>query len=311
MSGSSKKGFDAPPSSFPAFKTTSSGANKGNWVASSKVRVVTSTNTTSDKYYEIVYGSKPKRPRRLITRRIQIGDFKINDDIIDNKKSKINYEVYAHYVINQQFGDDEPSSSLFFEAFKVPKKYQKPAGEEFEEWRQSNGSRIAFARYCDRSDGRCSGFATNYDYTTKIKSFKSKLKKRGIDQYVNDLLGESLTKDFFVPPSLGELSDITITPKKKYTRKAADKITNFNPSTDTLDIDADSFGIDRSATFAAAQNKRKLKKLAKKDFDFLYDQKKGGLYFNENGADKGFGDGGIIAILDGAPELTSENIDFI
>ena len=143
MSGSSKKGFNAPPSSFPAFKTTGSGANKGNWVASSKVRVVTSTNTTSDKYYEIVYGSKPKRPRRLITRRIQIGDFKINDDIIDNKKSKINYEVYAHYVINQQFGDDKPSSSLFFEAFKVPKKYQKPAGEEFEEWRQSNGSRIA------------------------------------------------------------------------------------------------------------------------------------------------------------------------
>ena len=128
---------------------------------------------------------------------------------------------------------------------------------------------------------------------------------------MNDLLGESLTKDFFVPPSLGESSDITITPKKKYTRKAADKITNFNPSTDTLDIDADSFGIDHSATFAAAQNKRKLKKLARKDYNFLYDQKKGGLYFNENGADKGFGDGGIIAILKGSPNLTSDNFEFL
>ena len=32
------------------------------------------------------------------------------------------------------------------------------------------------------------------------------------------------------------------------------------------------------------------KKLAKQDFDFLYDEKKGFLYFNENGADKGIWD---------------------
>ena len=38
---------------------------------------------------------------------------------------------------------------------------------------------------------------------------------------------------------------------------------------------------------------------------------KGGLYFNESSADKGFGDGGIIAILKGAPELTSGNLEFI
>ena len=59
-------------------------------------------------------------------------------------------------------------------------------------------------------------------------------------------------------------------------------------------------------------NKKEVKKvLAKQDFDFLYDEKKGGLYFNENGADKGFGDGGIIAILKGAPDLTSGNLEFI
>ena len=97
---------------------------------------------------------------------------------------------------------------------------------------------------------------------------------------------------------------------KKYKNKFADKITNFNPSTDTLKIETDSFGIDSSATFATAKNKRKIKKLAKKDFDFLYDQKKGGLYFNENGTDKGFGDGGIIAILKGAPDLSENSIQF-
>ena len=65
-------------------------------------------------------------------------------------------------------------------------------------------------------------------------------------------------------------------------------------------------------TFAVGKNKKAvMKKLAKQDFDFLYDQKKGGLYFNENGADKGFRDGGIIAILKGAPDLTSSNLDFI
>ena len=98
----------------------------------------------------------------------------------------------------------------------------------------------------------------------------------------------------------------------KFNKKSADKITNFNPSTDTLEIDTDSFGLDSSATFAAGKNMKAVKKkLANQGFDFLYDEKKGGLYFNENGTDKGFGDGGIIAILKGAPDLTSGNLVFI
>ena len=105
--------------------------------------------------------------------------------------------------------------------------------------------------------------------------------------------------------------DILIAPSK-FNKKSADKITNFNPSTDALEIDADSFGVDSSATFAAGKNKKTVKKkLAKLDIDFLYDQKKGGLYFNENGSDKGFGDGGIIAILKGAPDLTAGNLEFL
>ena len=86
-----------------------------------------------------------------------------------------------------------------------------------------------------------------------------------------------------------------------------ERITDCNPFTDILEIDTDG-----SATFAIGKNKKAVKKkLAKQDFDFLYDEKKGGLYFNENGSDKGFGDGGIIAILKGAPELTSGNLEFI
>ena len=98
----------------------------------------------------------------------------------------------------------------------------------------------------------------------------------------------------------------------QFKRNYADKITNFKPSNDTLEINTDSFGIDSPATFAAGKNKRIVKKkLAKFDIEFLYDKKKGGLYFNENGTDKGFGAGGIVAILKGAPELTLSNWNFI
>ena len=54
-----------------------------------------------------------------------------------------------------------------------------------------------------------------------------------------------------------------------------------------------------------------MKNLAKQDVDFLYDQKNGGLYYNENSVENGFGDGGIIAILKGAPDLTASNLEFI
>ena len=111
--------------------------------------------------------------------------------------------------------------------------------------------------------------------------------------------------------SINEDNQIISAPTK-FNKKSADKITNFNPSTDTLEIDTDSFGISSTATFASGKNKKAIKKkLAKQDFDFLYDERKGGLYFNENGADKGFGEGGIIAILKGSPELTSGNLEFI
>ena len=129
---------------------------------------------------------------------------------------------------------------------------------------------------------------------------------------------EGFTYDFQTPydKTATEESDSSnntaINKPSKFNKKSADKITNFNPSVDTLEIDTDSFGIDSSATFAVGKNMKAVKKkLANKDFDFLYDEKKGGLYFNENGADKGFGDGGIIAILKGAPDLTASNLEFI
>ncbi len=103
-----------------------------------------------------------------------------------------------------------------------------------------------------------------------------------------------------------------ISKPKRFNKKGADVITGFNSLTDTLKIDRGSFGIDNLSKFTSGISKKVVtKKLANQDFDFLYDESKGGLYFNENGADKGFGDGGIIAILKGSPGITELNIDFV
>ena len=108
-----------------------------------------------------------------------------------------------------------------------------------------------------------------------------------------------------------ELVKYTLTRTKQIAQKLPDLITNFNPPSSVLEVDADSFGIDGFPTFGVGKRKKIVKKLSRFDIDFLYDQKKGGLYFNENGAGKGFGDGGIIAILKGAPDLTSDNLEFL
>ena len=45
--------------------------------------------------------------------------------------------------------------------------------------------------------------------------------------------------------------------------------------------------------------------------DFVYDGKKLLLYFNENGKEEGWGDGGLFAKLQGAPDLAADNLEFI
>ena len=103
----------------------------------------------------------------------------------------------------------------------------------------------------------------------------------------------------------------TIYNQKLFKKNSADKITNFNPSRHALIIDCPSFGIDNSATVTFAKDRLSFRQSIQKDNQFVYYKKNGGLYFNENKSLNGFGDGGIIAILKGAPDLTSENIDFL
>ncbi len=92
----------------------------------------------------------------------------------------------------------------------------------------------------------------------------------------------------------------------------AQKVTKVSKSA-AADPDA-SFsveGID-DGTFAIASSKKELKQLMKSDADVVYDERKGKLYFNDNGAKKGWGekkDGGLVAKFKGKPELSADYFD--
>ena len=92
----------------------------------------------------------------------------------------------------------------------------------------------------------------------------------------------------------------------------AEKVTKVSKSA-AADPDA-SFsveGID-DGTFAIASSKKELKQLMKSDADVVYDERKGKLYFNDNGAKKGWGekkDGGLVAKFKGKPEISSDYFD--
>ena len=64
----------------------------------------------------------------------------------------------------------------------------------------------------------------------------------------------------------------------------------------------------------STNNKKELKLLSKRDYDFVYFEKKGRLFFDGNGSDKKWGnsdEGGLVAILKGNPVLTAEDITLL
>ena len=65
-------------------------------------------------------------------------------------------------------------------------------------------------------------------------------------------------------------------------------------------------------SFAIASSKKELKQLMKSDADVVYYEKKGKLYLNENGEEKGWGAkkvGGLMASFKGKPELSADHFE--
>jgi hypothetical protein len=103
-----------------------------------------------------------------------------------------------------------------------------------------------------------------------------------------------------------------------FTKKAADKIIGFDASEgDTIAVSPYAFPALQGASdisFISTNKKKDLKLLGKQDYDFVYFEKKGKLYFDGNGSDKKWGnssEGGLVAILKGKPELTVEDITLL
>ena len=103
-----------------------------------------------------------------------------------------------------------------------------------------------------------------------------------------------------------------------FTKKAADKIIGFDASEgDTLAVSAVAFpGLEGSSSisFASTKSKKKLNQFSRQDFDFVYFEKKGLLYFDGNHSDKDWGDskeGGLVAILKGKPEVSMDDFTLL
>ena len=94
--------------------------------------------------------------------------------------------------------------------------------------------------------------------------------------------------------------ELSLTPKKVSKVKAFDADSSFSIE-----------GLD-TGTFAIATSKKELKKLMKSNADVVCDKKKGKLYLNEYGVEKGWGAkkvGGLIAKFKGKPELSADFFD--
>ena len=77
-------------------------------------------------------------------------------------------------------------------------------------------------------------------------------------------------------------------------------------------IEKELFGNRKSISFKAVSGKKQTKKAMQRTSKlFVYDDIRGRLYLNENGRDKGWGDGGLFAVLEGAPELGVDNFTII
>ena len=97
-----------------------------------------------------------------------------------------------------------------------------------------------------------------------------------------------------------------------YGKKKADRVTDFKTGQgDQIVLDEDAFGgFGVSFTFSVASNKKELRQASRAGADLIYFEAKGFLYFDQNEEGKGYGDGGVFAVLNKKPELEAADIAF-
>jgi hypothetical protein len=115
-----------------------------------------------------------------------------------------------------------------------------------------------------------------------------------------------------------EADQFTFDQFESFNKNTADKILGFNASHgDSIAASAKACpslqGTDE-ITFATANTKEQFRQLSRQDIDFVYFETNGRLFFNGNGEEKGWGtpnQGGLFAILKGAPELSTDDFTLL
>lgn len=98
----------------------------------------------------------------------------------------------------------------------------------------------------------------------------------------------------------------------EYGKRKADKIKDFDSNDgDSILVDKGVMGLGKKIKLKVVGGKKLSKRAARSKKDFVYDEWKGLLYFNENGKQKGWGDGGLFAKLQGAPELGVDDFTIV
>lgn len=94
----------------------------------------------------------------------------------------------------------------------------------------------------------------------------------------------------------------------RFGKKWADKIIDFDSREgDMILVDKKAFGLGNKVSFSRVNAKRLLPNAAKTNANFVYEQKTGSLYFNENGRKPGWGEGGLFVQLQGGPNLFDDD----
>ena len=125
----------------------------------------------------------------------------------------------------------------------------------------------------------------------------------------DDLIADGDGNDQLI--GLSGADDFLFDDAEAFGRKQADVIKDFSSAEgDRLLLDAAVFGDE--ASLGVAESRRQLKQMANdSDFDLLYFEPKGRLFFNENGNGFVFGDGGLVCIIKNALAITADQIALV
>jgi len=124
----------------------------------------------------------------------------------------------------------------------------------------------------------------------------------------DDVLGAGKGADKLT--GAGGADQFVFNTRDKFGKKGADTITDFKPEEgDQLVLSPDALpGLKAEPTLQAVTSKKALKAAQKSDSDLIYYQPFGQLFYDQNGSGKGFGSGGLFAVLSGAPVLEAEDL---